>query len=77
MSETAGNAAARPVILSLAGLSKNFGETAAVQPTSLDIPEGEFLTIVGPSGKTQHELRESLWEWSETDRHKSATVRMR
>ncbi|MCC1493191.1 ABC transporter ATP-binding protein [Cognatishimia sp. F0-27] len=40
----------RPVILSLAGLSKSFGETQAVKPISLDIPEGEFLTIVGPSG---------------------------
>ena len=46
----------RPVILSLAGLSKSFGDTQAVAETSLDIPEGEFLTIVGPSGSGKSTL---------------------
>jgi spermidine/putrescine transport system ATP-binding protein len=46
----------RPVILSLAGLGKTFGDTVAVQPTSLDIAEGEFLTIVGPSGSGKSTL---------------------
>lgn len=46
----------RPVILSLAGLSKRFGETEAVKDLSLDIPEGEFLTIVGPSGSGKSTL---------------------
>jgi spermidine/putrescine transport system ATP-binding protein len=46
----------RPVILSLAGLSKTFGETQAVAGVSLDIPEGEFLTIVGPSGSGKSTL---------------------
>lgn len=46
----------RPVILSLAGLSKSFGETQAVDAISLDIPDGEFLTIVGPSGSGKSTL---------------------
>jgi spermidine/putrescine transport system ATP-binding protein len=44
------------VILSLAGLTKTFGETRAVAGVSLDIPEGEFLTIVGPSGSGKSTL---------------------
>ena len=46
----------RPVILSLAGLSKSFGSTRAVDNNSLTIPEGEFLTIVGPSGSGKSTL---------------------
>ncbi|MEL6280554.1 MAG: ABC transporter ATP-binding protein [Pseudomonadota bacterium] len=46
----------RPVILSLAGLSKSFGDTQAVKPVTLDIPDGEFLTIVGPSGSGKSTL---------------------
>ncbi len=46
----------RPVILSLAGLTKTFGDTQAVAGVSLDIPEGEFLTIVGPSGSGKSTL---------------------
>lgn len=46
----------RPVILSLAGLSKTFGTTKAVDGVSLTIPEGEFLTIVGPSGSGKSTL---------------------
>lgn len=31
-------------------LAKSFGNTAALQPTSLQIEDGEFVVIVGPSG---------------------------
>ena len=34
----------------LDGVSKKYGETVALQPTSIDIAEGEFLTLLGPSG---------------------------
>ncbi|PWJ10061.1 ABC transporter ATP-binding protein [Jannaschia seohaensis] len=55
MAETA-TQSGRPVILSLAGLSKSFGDMRAVKPVTLDIPEGEFLTIVGPSGSGKSTL---------------------
>lgn len=46
----------RPVILSLAGLTKRFAATTAVDAIALDIPEGAFLTIVGPSGSGKSTL---------------------
>ena len=33
-----------------AGISKFFGSVCALNPTDLDIPQGEFLTLLGPSG---------------------------
>ena len=36
-------------ILSISSLTKRFGKTTAVDDISLEIPEGEFFTIVGPS----------------------------
>ncbi len=56
MTAEAARATDRPVILSLAGLSKKFGDTSAVKQVSIDIPEGEFLTIVGPSGSGKSTL---------------------
>ncbi|MFT4012807.1 MAG: ABC transporter ATP-binding protein [Paracoccus sp. (in: a-proteobacteria)] len=32
------------------GLSKTFGTFTALQPTNLEISDGEFLTLLGPSG---------------------------
>ena len=31
-------------------LSKNYGDTAALRPTSLKVGEGEFFSLLGPSG---------------------------
>ncbi|HEY0419653.1 MAG TPA: ABC transporter ATP-binding protein [Acetobacteraceae bacterium] len=36
--------------LSLAGLGKSFGRTAAVQDVTQDLAEGEFVSLLGPSG---------------------------
>ena len=36
--------------LQLVGVSKYFGQTAAVTDLTLDVAEGEFLTILGGSG---------------------------
>ena len=36
--------------LQIAGLSKRYGDFVALAPTSLDVAEGEFLTLLGPSG---------------------------
>ena len=40
----------RPAILALRGLTKSFGAFPAVDGIDLDVAEGEFFTIVGPSG---------------------------
>ncbi|HEY0035605.1 MAG TPA: ATP-binding cassette domain-containing protein, partial [Longimicrobium sp.] len=37
-------------ILSLDGVTRRFGETTAVDSVSLEVPAGEFLTLLGPSG---------------------------
>ncbi len=36
--------------VSLEGVSKKYGDVVALQPTDLDIAEGEFVTLLGPSG---------------------------
>ena len=36
--------------LTLTGVSKSYGATQVLQPLSLTIPSGEFLTLLGPSG---------------------------
>ena len=37
-------------MLRLENLTRRFGETVAVDSVSLDVPAGEFLTLLGPSG---------------------------
>ena len=39
-----------PVLLSLRSVAKNFGKHAVLRNISLDVAEGEFLTILGESG---------------------------
>ncbi|MER9951448.1 ABC transporter ATP-binding protein [Mesorhizobium sp. M0047] len=36
--------------IDIQGLSKEFGSFTALRPTNLQIPKGEFLTLLGPSG---------------------------
>ena len=40
----------RAPFLELSGLTKRFGDFAAVRDVNLEIREGEFFTLVGPSG---------------------------
>ena len=42
--------AANPTLLSVRNVAKNFGRNAVLRNVSLEIAEGEFLTILGESG---------------------------
>lgn len=39
-----------PPKLRIDGLAKCYGTVTALEPTQLDVPSGEFLTLLGPSG---------------------------
>jgi ABC-type nitrate/sulfonate/bicarbonate transport system ATPase subunit len=40
----------QPTLLHLDGVGKRFGETIALSPTTLEVAEGSFVSVVGPSG---------------------------
>lgn len=42
--------ASQSVVVSIRGLTKNFGATKAADSIDLDIYSGEFITLLGPSG---------------------------
>ncbi|WP_435073863.1 ABC transporter ATP-binding protein [Halorubrum sp. HHNYT27] len=46
----AGGSADAPPAVELAGVTKRYGETTAVDDVTLRVREGEFFTLVGPSG---------------------------
>ena len=50
----------RPVLVSMRGLTKRFGETLAVDDVSLDIRQNEFFALLGPSGCGKTTLLRSL-----------------
>lgn len=47
---TSGASSAPPAKIRIDGLSKEYGLVTALEPTTLDVQRGEFLTLLGPSG---------------------------
>src|SRR5215469_16782545 len=47
---TAGTPAPKPTLLSIRNIAKSFGRNVVLRDISLNIAEGEFLTILGESG---------------------------
>jgi spermidine/putrescine ABC transporter ATP-binding subunit len=45
-----GEASSAPPAISLRGVSKSYGGQIALQPTTLEIRDGEFFCLLGPSG---------------------------
>jgi spermidine/putrescine ABC transporter ATP-binding subunit len=50
MSANTGNPTSRTALLSIRSVAKNFGRNAVLRDISLEVAEGEFLTILGESG---------------------------
>ncbi len=46
--------------LRVSGLTKAYGAVTALKPTDLDVPAGEFLTLLGPSGSGKTTLLQMI-----------------
>src|SRR5438046_5514565 len=46
----AGNGQRRPMAITVAGLTKNYGEIEAVRGIDFEVPTGETLGFLGPNG---------------------------
>ncbi|MBP2301787.1 ABC transporter ATP-binding protein [Azospirillum picis] len=46
--------------LQIDGLTKSYGSVVALQPTRLEVPAGEFLTLLGPSGSGKTTLLQMI-----------------
>lgn len=53
--------------ITIRGLSKNYGAFAALADVSMDIPAGQFVTLLGPSGSGKTTLLMSIAGFSHPD----------
>jgi putative spermidine/putrescine transport system ATP-binding protein len=53
--------------LRIDGVRKSYGDVVALQPTSLDVGDGEFVTLLGPSGSGKTTLLHAVAGLTEPD----------